>query len=287
MTRRTRFIPFLVAATLLLPGTLVAATIVENWEGEAAGPFDGSANLAWLGEATSFAIDTATWPVSPTPDFAGSRSLRSPNVDVALDLTTVTSIAGTFDATKTMEWSVFVSGSSQSITNTPRDFSLILMSDSSTAANVEAGLINGYRLRLGDNPALVASTDSLLFEEANGAGWSILANNPLLGADRNINEGWNLFVQRSPAGVFSYGFANGAIGTAAPLSFSTTDTTVTSASFAGMNYRSPATGDNAFGFDNFRVAEAAAVPEPGTLVLAALGLAGLGFVALRKKYRRA
>ena len=33
--------------------------------------------------------------------------------------------------------------------------------------------------------------------------------------------------------------------------------------------------------------DAAAVPEPGTLVLAALGLAGLGFAALRKKIRRA
>lgn len=186
-----------------------------------------------------------------------------------------------------MEWSVFVSGGSQFITNTPRDFSLILMSDSSTAANVEAGLINGYRLRLGDNPALGASTDSLLFEEANGAGWSILTNNALPGADRNINEGWNLFVQRTPAGVFNYGFANGAIGTAVSLSFSTTDTTVTSASFAGMNYRTPMTGDNAFGFDNFRVAEAAAVPEPSTVLLAAIGLLSLGCFVLKRKYGRA
>ena len=31
----------------------------------------------------------------------------------------------------------------------------------------------------------------------------------------------------------------------------------------------------------------AAVPEPSTFVLATMGLAGLGFIALRKKYRRA
>jgi len=33
--------------------------------------------------------------------------------------------------------------------------------------------------------------------------------------------------------------------------------------------------------------ETAAVPEPSTFVLAALGLLGLGFIALRRKYRRA
>ena len=281
MARLNRCIPFVVAMTvLLLPGTSVATTVLETWESESNGAFDGTtASNVWLGDATSFFIDSANWPVSPTPNFAGNHSLRSPNSTVALNLTAVTSISGAFDATQTMQWSVFVSGGSQFITSTPRDFSLILMSSSSTAADIESGSINGYRLRLGDNPALGASSDSLLFEEANGSGWSTLTNIALPGADRNINEGWNLLVQRTAAGVFTYGFANGAIGTGVPLSFSTTDTTVTSALFAGMNYRTPVTGDNAFGFDNFRVAT---VPEPATLALLGLSFAGLGFARRRK-----
>lgn len=280
VTRLNRWIPPIVAMTvLLLPGTSIATAILETWEGETNGAFDGTANNVWLGDATSFFIDSAAWPVTPAQDFAGSHSLRSPDTNAALDLTAVTSVSGTFDATRTMEWSVFVSGGAQSFTSTPRDFSLILMSDSSNAANIESGSINGYRLRLGDNPCCDSTSDSLLFEEANGSGWSTLTNIDL-GGDREIRTGWNLLVQRTPAGVFTYGFANGAIGTPVPLSFSTADTTVTSASFAGMNYRTPATGDNAFGFDNFRVV---AIPEPATLALLGLGFAGLGFSRRRKQ----
>lgn len=62
---------------------------------------------------------------------------------------------------------------------------------------------------------------------------------------------------------------------------------------AEVNYFSPNTSSNYFasgkgGDFSFRLESlaTASVPEPSTLVLAALGLLGLGCVALRKKYRR-
>ena len=100
-----------------------------------------------------------------------------------MDLTTVTSISGAFDATQTMRWSVFVSGP---FTEHYLDAAGFLADPDVGflhAANIESGSVNGYRLRLGDNPALGASSDSLLFEKANGSGWSILTNIALAGTD--------------------------------------------------------------------------------------------------------
>lgn len=70
--------------------------------------------------------------------------------------------------------------------------------------------------------------------------------------------------------------------------FSTFNPLVGFNKIGAMEVRFTAAGvNNLATIDNFLVVTAEAVPEPSTFVLAALGLVGLGFVALRKKYRRA
>ena len=232
---------------------LVTTNVFETWESQAVqNPFTGTGDVTWTGDLSGYQITTANWPTGPA--FAGSRSLRS-NAAVAVTNTVITAFA--FNPSRPTTWSVFVSGNIGDGTGftSGRGFDVVLVSDSSNISSLEAGTINGYRLRLAGNTT--NTIDNLILQKATGSGWSTINQTPV-GIGANVTQGWNLEIFRESNGTWTYGFANGAIGTPVPRDSAVVDTAVSSGSQAGMSWFSPATSANIFGFDNFLITS---VPE--------------------------
>ncbi len=73
MKKITPMTPVLLACAVSLLA-LPASALLETFEGEATGTFDGTADLTWVGDVDSWNIATADWPT--LHDFNGSRSLQ-------------------------------------------------------------------------------------------------------------------------------------------------------------------------------------------------------------------
>ena len=162
---------------------------------------------------------------------------------------------------------MFVSGTVNSdgwITGN-RDFAFVLMSDTADPARIEAGSMSGYRIQLQTIPS--SSEDRLVLQVANGSGWSIIGSNNVGAAE--VGFGWNLAARRLPTGTWQWGYATGPIGTPVLLTNTVADASAQFATYAGMTWRSPATGSQYFGFDNFSFT---GVPEPSPVLLLAVGL---------------
>lgn len=240
-----------IALTFLLSvfySSSFADGLLEGFEVENQDPFNGSGELTWTGDVGDFEITTATWPREPNPDFAGDHSLRSKGGS-ELNSTIVTDISTAYSSTLTVRWEVFVSGNSADITN-GRGFAIILFVNSSNISNIEDGSVNGYRLRLADPDG--GDGDGFYLEKASGSGWSKI-DEYSISPSPNINEGWNIAVERESDGTWNWGFSNGAIGTSVTLSESVVDNDHTSGDYSGMYWYSSATDANDFGFDNFKV----------------------------------
>ena len=264
----------LVLVTIFLSSGLLSATattnVNETWEGLGyQGVFNGTGNYAWSGDVAGFRITNSAWPSAWPMD--GTRSLRSNASTPAFTNTILTPFA--FTSSSNTTWSVFISGLSQTLTS-GRGVDMILASSTNDAASVEAGTVNGYRFRL----AAPGGTDALQLQKAIGTGWTTLLSTNL-GFSANLNSGWNLDVQRTMDGAWSFGYATGAVGSAVSLAYTVSDTTVLSGSYSGMTYYSPSSGANAFGFDNFLIVTS--IPEPGVVGLFGLGV--LGFVLISRQ----
>ncbi len=261
----------------MLPAS--AATVSETFEGEATGTFDGTADLTWLGDTGSWDINTAAWPTDH--NFNGSRSLQGNENGT---FTIATDISSVYSDSQTVDWSLFLSGTNKRDVwpNNPGGyhFSLVLMSDSSDAADIEAGNMNGYRLRIADDNTNTAQpwADTFYFEEANGAGWQTLETVET-GANISYHEGWNLAVSRDSSGEFSWGWAQGDYGTAVTQDNTVTDTTTTGSTYSGMTLWGGGQS-NYIGLDEFSVTS---VPEPATPLMVIVMLAGS--LGIRRRIR--
>ncbi len=151
---------------------------------------------------------------------------------------------------------MFLSGSSNcTVTAVPQDVSLLLVSDSSNPAAVEAGTMNGYRLRLGDDSAVGGGTDALHLERASGSGWTTLRKDNL-GADAILGDGWNLRVIRSSGGAWQYGYlvGNPVDPSLVNLTMSHSDATHSSGTHVGITFQcADGLRSDEWGFDEFRI----------------------------------
>lgn len=241
---------------------LTAREIFESWEGQAElDPFAGAGDNVWTGDVGQFEVTTDQWPSGTTADFDQARSMRSRIFTVTDTATVLTDVSDVFHPLATVRWEVYVGGNSASIT-TSRGFALLLFADSATVADIEAGTVNGYRLRVidpsGSNP------DGVYLEKASGSGWVVIDDIQLTGL--NVNQGWNLAITRSRTGEWNWGYTNGTIDLAAvTLTEAITDADHSTATSAGMAWESSATDSNDFGFDHFRISSTAP-PVIGTVV---------------------
>ncbi|MCF8235397.1 MAG: T9SS type A sorting domain-containing protein [Bacteroidales bacterium] len=227
---------------------LSADGLFEGFEVENQSPFNGSAELTWTGDLSDFDITTSTWPYGSSVEFAGDHSIRC-NASVEVNSTIITEIANAYSSELTVRWEVYVSGNSADITNT-KGFSFILFVNSNNISNIESGAVNGYRLRLTDPDG--GDGDGLYLEKASGSGW-VKIDEVSISPSPNINDGWNILVERESGGTWNWGYANGALGTTVTLTETVVDNDHTTGDYAGMNWFSSATDASDFGFDNFLV----------------------------------
>lgn len=221
--------------------------IQEGFETGLQDPFGGTAELTWAGDISDFMITTSTWPYGSDVDFDGDYSLRSKD-NGELNSTIITDISGTYNSSLKMHWEVYVSGNSASITLS-KGFAMILFVDSDNISDIENGNVNGYRIRLADPSG--GDPDGLYLEKASGSGWGKI--DEIQTGSANINQGWNIIVERIADGTWNWGYSNDSLGSPVTLSETVTDNDHLSGSWAGMYWYSTATDAADFGFDNFIV----------------------------------
>lgn len=221
--------------------------ILEGFETGLQDPFGGTAELIWTGDISDFMITTSTWPYGSDVDFDGDYSIRSKD-NGELNSTIITDITDTYNSSLKMHWEVYASGNSASITLS-KGFAMILFVDSDNIADIENGNVNGYRIRLADPSG--GDPDGLYLEKASGSGW--IKIDEILTGSANINQGWNLVVERINDGTWNWGYSNDSLGNPVTLTESVTDNDHISGSWAGMYWYSTSTDAADFGFDNFTV----------------------------------
>ncbi len=281
-----------------------ASIVQETWESQPqTDPFTGAGDLTWTGDVSAWAIRTAAWPTLPAQDFAGDRSLRSANHGSTSTSqvveTVVTNISSAVSAPAVLQWSVFFSGNSIVIQpNRRADF--ILLADSSSVGGIEDPdhIINGYKLTLNDPYADAgdnippfsheagALSDSLTLWSVTSTDdrWRIVGSIPIVAppGTMDIRDGWNISAQLDANGIWSIGFANGAIGT--PVALTTLGMAVGGPAlssfignaYAGVGWTAPNNTTNDykdFGFDNFSFISSP-LPEPTMFLVFGLLTAG-------------
>jgi len=229
--------------------------------------FDGTADLTWVGEYAAYDIVAADWPASYDFGTGSEKSIRSQSSGSTIHTTMLTDISSVMTTSDTMTWEVFVSGNSAAIT-LQKNVHFILLADSSSPSTVESptAAFQGYRLSIcyydgADRIVLYKSTDS-------DASWVAVSSAALSDPDfGNVNQGWNLKVERSSAGQWTVYSARGSKGTTPSQVIQATDTSVNlsgSTWYAGMGWYSTGSDSPDYGFDDFKVTGAAASNSPPT-----------------------
>ena len=265
------------AMVLSMPASGFAATqVLENWEGLAdADPFDGMGNRTWVGDTSAFEVFRADWPSgvgADKQDFgsATERALRSSHASNLGPNTVLTDITSELDASKPLEWSVYIAGNSAEITTSKRvDF--ILAANTSDVATVEApdASLLGYKLAVWDPRAAgddsheaLAFSDSIVLWKSTGSDdrWVMVGGSQV--GPINLRDGWNLRVSRSTSGQWAVAASNAPEGTVALPLFDVSDASIDLSQgtwFSGVSWLTTATDASDFGFDEFSFI---AVPEP-------------------------
>ncbi len=176
---------------LIITASMVAAwagaSIVDNFNNTVGGAPD----LTWVGDTTGFSVQAST-----SGEGAGVFIKTSAAEDTVNSFTTDITAELALDSVYT--FSAYIGGDSARRVNGSNYAALVLLSDSSDAAAITAGTMNGYRLG-------IFTGDQVELQKASGAGWVTLQAGP--SSALKLNNGFSLAATiDSETGDYSFGY---------------------------------------------------------------------------------
>ena len=246
-------------AVVLMAAAGTGASIVDNFNN-----VGGAPDLTWTGNTTGFNVEATTGGANE-----GAGAFRTTSTGAAAN-SFVTDITAELALDTVYTFSGYIGADTTRAVNFANYAALVLMSDTSDAAAITAGTMNGYRLG-------IFAGDQVELQKASGAGWVTLQAGPT--SALSLNSGFNFSATiDSVNGNYSWGYVIG----------SYTDTVVegntgndaafvdpVGTTYGGFTYV-VSTADTYY-VDAYNMA---AIPEPATLGLI-IG-AGTGLLWIRR-----
>ncbi|MBK1791454.1 PEP-CTERM sorting domain-containing protein [Persicirhabdus sediminis] len=251
----------LLAATICGGAAQAATVIADDFTATDQDPFTGSSTaLTWTGDLAEL-------------ELAGNR-IQQDTSQVVSTITTNISTIDSLGLGEIYQWVGQVGRVSGSMTVTDENWGgIVISSDSSDAAAIEAGTMNGYRLVLKDGDG----GDFVALEQASGSGWSQIARDDQANAAINMATNPVMTITLDENGVFDFNVVLSAGAVTRSGSFDTGGA-ITLDNFSGFTISSGASPRLAY-LDDFSLS-IEAIPEPATLSL--ISLAGFGFILRRR-----
>ncbi|VGO12588.1 hypothetical protein PDESU_01141 [Pontiella desulfatans] len=226
----------------------------------------GAADLTWTGDTTGFSVEATTGSMNE-----GTGAFRTTSTGAAAN-SFVTDITAELALDTVYTFSGYIGADTTRAVNFANYAALVLMSDTSDAAAITAGTMNGYRLG-------IFAGDQVELQKASGAGWVTLQAGPSSGLA--LQDGWNVSATiDSATGNYSWGYVTGNYTDTIAEDNSGTDTAFVDpagTTYGGFTYV-VSTADTYY-VDAYNMA---AIPEPATLSLI-LG-SGAGLLWIRRKF---
>ncbi len=266
----------LLAATLCGGAAQAATVIADDFTASNEDPFTGSSTaLTWTGDLAELQL-------------AGNQveqntGTQTSEVIIVSTLTTDISTIENLDLGEIYQWVGQVGRAAGSMNvNSSNWAGLVLSSDTSSASDIEAGDMNGYRLVLknGSGGDYIALEQASKVGDEPGSGWIEVKRDDQANEGLNMNSDPIMTMTLDAAGVFDFTVVFDD-GTATRSGSWASGGAITLGDYAGftMSALSDGASTRRAYLDDFSLS-IEAIPEPATLSL--ISLAGFGFILRRR-----
>jgi len=252
-------------AVLIIAGMVAAgasASIVDNFNN-----VGGASDLTWVGDTTGFSVQATTGGLNE-----GTGAFRTTSTGAAAN-SFVTDITAELALDTVYTFSGYIGADTARAVNLNNYAALVLLSDSSDAAAITAGTMNGYRLG-------IFTGDQVELQKASGAGWNTIPLQQGPSSGLVLQDGLNVSATiDSATGDFSWGYVTGNYTDTVAEVYAGTDGAFADPAatpYGGFTY--VVSTPDTYYVDAYSMA---AIPEPATFGLLAGASAGLLWIRRR------